>query len=96
MLRYFIDQAGTEWRVWDVNPAIHVRRASVAPQRSLKVPEGWLCFEAAGERRRLSPIPFGWEDASDDELCAFCANATIVVPLPPGDASDAAELNQGA
>jgi len=33
---------------------------------------GWLAFEASGERRRFSPIPSGWETASDTELEQMC------------------------
>lgn len=37
--------------------------------------EGWLCFESAREKRRLWPIPSGWEYLSDVELTALCASA---------------------
>ncbi|HKW46589.1 MAG TPA: hypothetical protein VJN70_04060 [Gemmatimonadaceae bacterium] len=40
--------------------------------------EGWLAFEALdGERRRLSPIPWGqrWSDASEQQLRAWCVAA---------------------
>ena len=36
---------------------------------------GWLCFESAVEKRRLWPIPSGWELLSDMELTALCARA---------------------
>lgn len=29
---------------------------------------GWLCFERGEEKRRLTPIPAGWEAAPDREL----------------------------
>lgn len=29
---------------------------------------GWLCFESDGEKRRLAPVPDGWEAADDDSL----------------------------
>jgi hypothetical protein len=29
---------------------------------------GWLCFEAGPEKRRLTPIPSGWQEAPDDAL----------------------------
>jgi hypothetical protein len=37
---------------------------------------GWLTFESANERRRLSPIPPGWETAPDAELEQMCRTAT--------------------
>ena len=36
---------------------------------------GWLAFESASERRRLSPIPAGWEEASESELERLCRRA---------------------
>ena len=41
---------------------------------------GWLSFESAGTRRRLSPIPSGWEDAADAELEEMCRRAAPAVP----------------
>ena len=37
---------------------------------------GWLSFESAGKRRRLSPIPPGWEELSDAELEQMCLRAS--------------------
>ncbi|HET7460859.1 MAG TPA: hypothetical protein VFJ82_06415 [Longimicrobium sp.] len=42
------------------------------------VPEGWLVFEGGGERRRLRPIPPGWEVRSDADLERLCGRATPV------------------
>ena len=36
---------------------------------------GWLCFESDREKRRLWPIPSGWELLSDAELTNLCASA---------------------
>ena len=36
---------------------------------------GWLAFESDRERRRLSPIPSGWEQASESELERLCQRA---------------------
>jgi hypothetical protein len=41
---------------------------------------GWLAFESSEERRRLVPIPEGWEDASEAELQAYCAKAAVAPP----------------
>jgi hypothetical protein len=38
---------------------------------------GWLAFEGAGERRRLTPIPAGWETMSEPELAGLWARATV-------------------
>lgn len=39
---------------------------------------GWLCFESDGEKRRLAPIPAGWQLMSDRGLAELCARATVV------------------
>jgi hypothetical protein len=44
---------------------------------------GWLVFQAPHERRRLAPIPPGWENLSSDDLARLCERASPV-PLPPG------------
>jgi hypothetical protein len=30
--------------------------------------DGWLCFRGGGEKRRVAPIPDGWEDFDDSKL----------------------------
>ncbi len=37
---------------------------------------GWLCFEAADEKRRLSPIPDDWMRCPNAQLERYCAAAT--------------------
>lgn len=39
---------------------------------------GWLVFEGAGEKRRLIPIPPGWQVLSDAELDALRERAVPV------------------
>lgn len=66
-------------------PAIEQRRG---PDRRRGLPDqfprvrlrggldgGWLAFESARERKRLSPIPAKWEDAPDSELARMCQAA---------------------
>jgi hypothetical protein len=36
---------------------------------------GWLTFESLDEKRRLIPIPAGWEDFSQAELRVLCDKA---------------------
>lgn len=40
---------------------------------------GWLCFESTSEKRRLAPIPSGWETLPLDSLTFLCGRA---VPVP--------------
>jgi hypothetical protein len=51
------------------------RRKTDAPPEWL---HGWICFESDGEKRRLCPLPHGWEQASIDELEDFRGRAVPV------------------
>lgn len=44
---------------------------------------GWLCFECADEKRRLAPIPPGWEALPDEALEHLCAEGLPVPKLKP-------------
>jgi hypothetical protein len=84
MLRGFVDTAGVEWRVWEVFPGKGPtkRRAAAALSRSslngTAFADGWLCFESDKEKRRLAPIPRGWESHDKKTLEALCGKATLV------------------
>jgi hypothetical protein len=68
-LREFTDRTGCRWRVWDIRPE-EMHAATRAEDYLQSVIHGWLAFEpvGGGEKRRLSPIPAGWEKASETEL----------------------------
>ena len=40
--------------------------------------QGWLTFESAGEKRRLAPVPQGWQDFSLERLELLCRLAQPV------------------
>jgi len=42
--------------------------------------KGWLVFASAMERRRYTPLPERWAEATDEELARWCA---LAKPLPP-------------
>ena len=42
--------------------------------------DGWLAFQTAGEKRRLTPIPADWERLPADELRALWGEAAEVTP----------------
>lgn len=44
---------------------------------------GWLCFEHETEKRRLAPVPDGWETADGDQLRAWCQAAKRVMKCGP-------------
>lgn len=94
-IRDFTDSAGIAWRVWSTTP----QTAGVYDE-SHKT--GWLTFESAGIRRRLAPIPRGWEEATRERLDLMCRAAEVVrrasgsAPLTPDpEAPDAADRPQG-
>lgn len=63
------------------------RRAGTGPRTvvSAGFENGWLCFESkSGEKRRLVPVPDGWETASADKLWMWCRAAAEVPRCDPG------------
>jgi hypothetical protein len=83
MLRGFTDSTGVEWRVWEVFPtrAGVPSGAEALSRTSLKetpFANGWLCFESTDAKRRLAPIPRGWEFATGEILAEFCRQAAVV------------------
>jgi hypothetical protein len=87
--RQFVDDDGAVWAVWDVRPAavgqtLDPRLAALRsgramlPEVSRALAEGWLCFESEAEKRRLAPIPPGWDSFSAGELLRLCESAVGV------------------
>ena len=78
-LRKFSDPDGRAWRVWDVHPDQH---AGGSEMGSSYVAEGmgggWLVFEGSPGKRRLHPIPAGWEASDDARLWSLCQQAGAV------------------
>lgn len=66
-MREFEDADGVTWKVWSTMPM---------PQAvAISFRAGWLTFQSATARRRLSPIPEDWETAIDARLCEYCDGA---------------------
>ena len=61
------------------------------PTLTAGLDSGWLCFENAGEKRRLAPIPSDWMRCTQAELERYC-QAAKRAPRP----STAAELSDFA
>jgi hypothetical protein len=65
-MRKFKDGNGVEWTVFEV------KRQTGATERWSYLPEafggGWLCFESARSKRRLTPIPQRWREYQDEQL----------------------------
>ena len=66
-LREFADRGGRVWRVWDTVPVSRTLRPDFL--------SGWLTFEQGATRRRLVPIPEGWDSLPDSELVGLLERA---------------------
>jgi hypothetical protein len=86
----------TERRLAASNPVVERRRGvdrRIRPGARLLLREsfqgGWLCFlpgRGDGARRRIAPIPPGWQAFSDHELARFIEERPAESP-PDGGAS---------
>ena len=56
-----------------------LRSVAVASEFS----DGWLCFESQGEKKRLAPVPVGWQEAGPDRLSSWLQAAKRVVKCGP-------------
>jgi len=96
--RIFTDVRGVGWDVWDVFPRSATGGAQRSGPTAITGPlaRGWLAFQAGEARRRLAPIPALWEEASDEQLRRWCAEAMAVVPRQPRGASAALTVDAGS
>lgn len=67
-IREFTDSGGVIWRVWPTLPGL-----KGAHPKALH--GGWLTFECAHTKKRIVPIPDGWEYLPIDRLEALCRSA---------------------
>ncbi|HMC54328.1 MAG TPA: hypothetical protein VKH19_04090, partial [Gemmatimonadaceae bacterium] len=71
------------WRVWDVFPSAGT--SEIGPEvfsgslQNTAFANGWLCFESEREKRRLAPIPMGWELHEPSYLDHLRLQATLVL-----------------
>ena len=81
-LREFRDAHGVEWRVWATLPEtsalVRVRSGPLG-----EMEKGWLTFECAEGRKRLTPFPPDWDTLSDRELERWCSEAKAPPPRRP-------------
>lgn len=74
---------GTERRMGSDRRTVSQRRITLAEGYG----RGWLTFESLDEKRRLIPIPSGWEEMSNGELRVLCQKAK---PIARNDSTSAA------
>lgn len=77
-LRTFTSSDGTVWNVWNVVPTLAAASTRLSVQAGMA--DGWLCFECPTSKRRLFPVPAGWEQWPDDALERTLAGAEEVKP----------------
>src|SRR5678815_1154518 len=92
--RVLVDSIGRAWDVWDVHPEFGERRreAGETPpetdERRRRTQhrvafagrwrDGWLAFETKNEKRRLAPIPAGWDRLSDQDVQRLLEAADVI------------------
>ena len=71
--------------MWEVHPSSIDHAASKLGGRvAVELQNGWLCFESAtGEKRRLAPIPAGWQSFFFSRIIALWRQATVVLKRAP-------------
>lgn len=85
--REFTDSAGVRWKAYRVepqrvSPALERLRDSLPAQASERR-RPWLLFESESGRRRLSPVPAGWDGScTDADLEQWCEIAERIPPAP--------------
>jgi hypothetical protein len=75
-MRQIRDAAGVEWVVYEVNPMINAWRMGDSLPEGYR--NGWLCFESCNEKRRLTPLPDGWQEYPVDQLSVLVGSAVPV------------------
>jgi hypothetical protein len=75
-MRIISDPTGVKWTVFEV------KKQGGGEERWSYLPDefgnGWLCFESASAKRRLTPIPLEWQGLSDANLVQLLAEAKLV------------------
>ena len=69
-IREFTDSHGLLWRVWSTVPT---NVTSVDPD----LRGGWLSFDSGLDRRRVCPIPKGWDQLPPERLELLCRVAAM-------------------
>ena len=80
--REFVDEAGTNWMVWDTYPDPSLR----VELEELR--HGWLTFRAGDELRRLVPAPAGWSEEPDEALRHLLEHTTSTKPRTETDSHE--------
>ena len=93
-MREFEDSTGRSWRAWDTYPSAGPGNDDTALVRFMKrqpgdegvqplgvrshLAAGWLTFGSGDERKRIAPVPAGWQTCDLPKLLQLLARAEIV------------------
>lgn len=79
-VREFTDSSGRQWRAWDVVPDELNPRTKDEDYLAQLYYTGWIVFEAMSgqDKRRLYPVPEGWDELPVAELEVLLRKAEIV------------------
>lgn len=87
-MRAITDGTGIRWTIYEVKRPSDDVRWSYLPD---EYGDGWLCFESHISKRRLTPIPAGWRELTDDVLLHKLRDAQPVLRRS-ADADSSREL----
>jgi hypothetical protein len=62
--------------VYEVNPVAGAWRSVDSLPEGYR--NGWLCFESEAEKRRLMPLPTGWQELPSEQLGNLLVDAVQV------------------
>jgi hypothetical protein len=94
-VRTFRSPDGDLWSVWEVIPGrVSDFRSSHGSHLPPDLADGWLCFVAGEEKRRLAPLPPDWSERADTQLWLWCRAAAPVAARPSAPPTD--EASEGA
>jgi hypothetical protein len=79
-MRQLRDAAGVEWMVYEVTPIATTWSAIGSLPEGYR--DGWLCFESSTEKRRLTPLPSGWQELPTEQLSGLLIHAVQVRRAP--------------
>jgi hypothetical protein len=71
--RLFIDDSGVQWDAFVVYPSRPKGRETLPPPFD----KGWLAIQCPEGVRRLTPIPEGWRECSNEEFCKLLERAAV-------------------
>jgi hypothetical protein len=73
--RVFVDEHGVQWDAFPVFPSRATKGRTALPAPYDK---GWLAIQCPDGIRRVTPIPEGWRECSNDEFCQLLESAVAV------------------